>query len=118
MGESMSNRLNVFSPNLNDPNFGIPNNVPTLKVDPTMGSLISVSGGIRCVNVIAGGTIKVQSGSLASNQQIMFLNTSGSKPIFISLDNGGLVAGATTYALGSGSNVSVIFDGTNLNQQQ
>jgi hypothetical protein len=112
----MSNRLSVFAPNQNDPNFSIPNNSPTLKVDPTMGSLISVPG-IRCVNVIAGGTIKVLAASLVSNQQVMFLNTSGSKPIFISLDNGGLVAGATTYALGSGSNLSVIFDGTNLNVQ-
>ena len=112
----MSNTPTVFAPNQNDPNKSIPNNVPTLKVDPTMGSSISVSG-IRCVNVIAGGPIKVLSGSLTSRQQIMILNTSGSKPIFISLDNGGLVAGVAIYALGSGSNVSVIFDGTNLNTQ-
>src|SRR5882762_6425012 len=97
-------RPSILQSNQNDPNFSIPNNFTTLKVDPTMGALISVSN-IRCVNVIAGGTIKIQSSSLAvfPAQQLFILNTSGSKPIFISLDNGGLVAGVATYALGSGS---------------
>jgi hypothetical protein len=114
-------RSNILTPNQYDPNFSVPNNVLTLKVDPTITPSISVklSDGtqIRCLNVIGAGAIKIQSASLAVNQQLLILNTQGSKPIFISLDNGGLVAGVATYPLGSGSNVSVIFDGTNLNQQ-
>ena len=108
-------RPSILQPNENDPNFSTPNNFPTLKVDPTMVTSLSVTN-IRCLNVIAGGTVKIRASSLSLSQQLMILNTSGSKPIFISLDNGGLVAGVATYPLGSGSNLSVIFDGTNLNQ--
>jgi hypothetical protein len=116
---SRQGALTVFSPNQNDPNLSIPFNLITINVDPTMVTASISVANIRCLNVIAGGTVKIQASSLSSSpaQQLMILNTSGSKPIFISLDNGGLVAGVAIYPLGSGSNLSVIFDGTNLNQQ-
>lgn len=103
----------ILTPNSNDPNSSVPFNVPTLNADPTLGSLISLSG-IRCVNAIAGGALTVKSATITVNQQILFLNTSGSRPVFINMDNGGLVGGVSTYMLGSGSNLFVIFDGTNL----
>jgi hypothetical protein len=111
-------QLNVYGPNSNDPNFSVPNNTPTLKLDPTMyaNSAIPVSG-IRCVNVIGAGAVKIQSSSLVVNQQLMILNTQGSKPVFISLDNNGLVGGVLSFGIGSGSSFSFIYDGVNLVQQ-
>lgn len=87
--------LNVYAPNQNDPNFSTRFIEPTLNVNPVNLGSVSCTG-YRCLNVIGGGSFKIQASSLINGQQLLIINTSGSQSVSISLDNGGLVAGVAS----------------------
>ena len=92
------------------------NNRPTLVVSRSTAESATKSlnlTGFQVVNFIAGVNAVLQSATLVKTASYLFVN---SQPgvVTLALDNGGQIAGQSTYVLAFGAPIKFSFDGTNL----
>jgi len=92
------------------------NNRPTLTVSRSTAEPATKTlnlTGIQAVNFIAGVNAIIQSATLTANASYLFVN---SQPgiVTLAVDNGGTIAGQSSYVLAFGAPIKFAFDGTNL----
>ena len=85
-------------------------NLPTLNV--ARPGNISLTG-VQALNFIGAVSVILQSATAVRMAAILFVNTSGSGPVSLKLDNGGTIGGKSVFSLASGQAVTFAFDGTN-----
>jgi hypothetical protein len=94
--------------------------LPTLNISGSSANNYAVSvsfaNGIQVINFAGGVRLAtIQSSTLSAQvAAYTFANTSGTYPVSIQLDNGGLVGGVSVYPLNSGTIIQFSFNGTNL----
>jgi hypothetical protein len=93
--------------------------LPTLNVSGSSANnyavTVSFANNISCINFIGGVRVAtVQAASLAAQTGYIFANTSGTFPVSLQLDSGGLIGGLSIYPLNSGTIVQFSYSGGNL----
>ena len=83
-----------------------------LTLDVAASGTLSLPLNTACVNFINGATVVLNSASITANSTILFIQTGGRGPIFLSLSGGGTIRGSAVFQLAGP--VTLYYDGTNL----